>query len=114
MLEESCSDEYSRAICMDPVKRATRRIHFSLRTLLCAVAVIGIGLGWVVAQLNWIRQRHAILDADRVQRCSLVLLMENKKLRHLEIKSVQSMARTWFDFKKSSQVTGAGRCAAPW
>ena len=32
--------------------------RFSLRTLFLLITLIGIPLGWVTSQLNWIRQRH--------------------------------------------------------
>ena len=35
--------------------------RFSLRTLFVLVAIISIPMGWVAYQLNWIRQRHALL-----------------------------------------------------
>ncbi len=38
-----------------------RWLAFTLRTLFVAVTVVGIGLGWVVYQLNWIRQRRAVI-----------------------------------------------------
>lgn len=38
-----------------------RWFAFSLRTLFVVVTVVGIGLGWVVYQLNWIRQRRAVI-----------------------------------------------------
>src|SRR4029078_4971425 len=39
------------------------RPRFSLRTLFVLVTIIGIGAGWVTHQLNWIRQRHAFIQA---------------------------------------------------
>ena len=39
-----------------------RRFQFRLRTLLIAVAVLAVPMAWVGYSLNWIRQRHAILD----------------------------------------------------
>jgi hypothetical protein len=35
--------------------------RFTLRTLFAAVTVLGMGLGWVVYQLDWIRQRRDII-----------------------------------------------------
>jgi hypothetical protein len=35
--------------------------RFRLRTLLIAIALLSIPMGWVAYQLNWIRQRHALL-----------------------------------------------------
>ncbi len=50
-----------------------RRLHFSLRTLFVVMTVLGVVLGWVIYQLNWIRQRHSLLDqqellADELER----------------------------------------------
>jgi hypothetical protein len=39
-----------------------RRRSFSLRTLFVAVTVLAVPLGWVGYQLNWIRQRHELLE----------------------------------------------------
>ena len=38
-----------------------RRWFFSLRTLFVVVTVVDAVLGWVIYELNWIRQRHALL-----------------------------------------------------
>src|SRR5262245_5344012 len=35
--------------------------RFSLRTLFVLTAAASIPMGWVAYQLNWIRQRHAVL-----------------------------------------------------
>jgi hypothetical protein len=35
--------------------------RYSLRTLFVLVALIGIPMGWVAYQLNWIRQRHEFI-----------------------------------------------------
>ena len=36
----------------------SRWFRFSLRTLFVVVTVFGVFFGWVVYQLNWIRERH--------------------------------------------------------
>jgi hypothetical protein len=42
-----------------------RRFRCSLRTMFVAVTVLGAGLGWTAYQLNWIRERRAVvLRAD--------------------------------------------------
>src|SRR5262245_14455321 len=51
---------------MTETKPKRRWFRFSLRTLFVGVTVIGIAAGWVVYQLNWIRQRHAFLNASDV------------------------------------------------
>jgi len=45
------------------------RFHprFSLRTLLIGIALLSIPIGWVAYQLNWIRQRHALLAREDVR-----------------------------------------------
>jgi hypothetical protein len=35
--------------------------RFSLRTLLIAIALLSIPMGWVACQLNWIRQRREFM-----------------------------------------------------
>jgi hypothetical protein len=37
-------------------------LRFRLRTLLLLIALISIPMGWVAYQLNWVRQRHALMD----------------------------------------------------
>ena len=39
-----------------------RWVRFSLRTLFLLVTVVGLLAGWVVYQLDWIRQRHETLQ----------------------------------------------------
>ena len=36
-------------------------LRFRLRTLFIVVAVLGIPMGWVAYQLNWIRERHGFV-----------------------------------------------------
>jgi hypothetical protein len=44
-------------------KRPKRRwFRFSLRTLFLLVTIVGVGVSWVVHQLNWIRERHEFLN----------------------------------------------------
>lgn len=42
-----------------------RRFQFSLRTLLLVVTFASALMGWVGYSLNWIRQRHAVLEDER-------------------------------------------------
>src|SRR5258708_6091516 len=39
-----------------------RRWSFSLRTLFVVVTGLAITLSWLESQLNWIRERHAVLE----------------------------------------------------
>ncbi len=48
-----------------------RRWSFSLRTLFVVVTLLGLVAGWVVYQLNWIRQRRQAVETGEV---GLVLL----------------------------------------
>jgi hypothetical protein len=41
-------------------------LRFRLRTLLIAVALVAVGLGWVASSLNWIRQRQRIRETSCV------------------------------------------------
>jgi hypothetical protein len=43
-------------------KTQMKRPQFRLRTLFVAITLIGVIIGWVVYQLNWIRQRHIFYD----------------------------------------------------
>jgi hypothetical protein len=43
------------------VNRRWFRFAFSLRALFVVVTVAGICLGWLAYELNWIRQRHALM-----------------------------------------------------
>jgi hypothetical protein len=38
-----------------------RRFQFGLRGLLLATVVVALFSGWIAYQLNWIRQRHALM-----------------------------------------------------
>src|SRR4051794_8113179 len=40
--------------------------QFKLRTLLIAIALLSIPMGWVAYQLHWIRQRHGFLQRPKV------------------------------------------------
>jgi hypothetical protein len=54
--------------CFEPAPlisyNADMRIQprFSLRTLLVAIALLSIPMGWLAYQLSWIRQRHEFLQ----------------------------------------------------
>src|SRR3954471_7127421 len=52
---------------MSPPRSATmpgmKLPRFKLRTLLVAIALLSVPMGWVAYQLNWIRQRHSFLDS---------------------------------------------------
>ena len=50
----------------DRPKTKRRWFRFSLRTLFVVVTVLGAGAGWVVYQLNWIRQRDAVLKREEI------------------------------------------------
>jgi hypothetical protein len=41
--------------------------RFRLRTLLIAIALLSIPMGWVGYQLNWIRQRHEFFEHYQCQ-----------------------------------------------
>ena len=41
-------------------------LRFRLRTMLIGVAVLAVPMAWVGYQLNWIRQRQAMLESGRV------------------------------------------------
>jgi hypothetical protein len=43
---------------MTETKSKRRWFRFSLRTLFVVTTIIGVCAGWVLYQLNWIRQRH--------------------------------------------------------
>ena len=44
-----------------------RYFRFSIRTLFVAVTAVGIIVGWLVYQVNWLRQRRAIVNDPKVQ-----------------------------------------------
>ncbi len=48
---------------MTDTKPKRRWFRFSLWTLFVLVTIIGVGAGWVLYQLNWIRQRHELIAA---------------------------------------------------
>jgi hypothetical protein len=41
-------------------------LRFRLRTLLIAIALLAVPMAWVGWQLNWIRQRRALLESRAV------------------------------------------------
>ena len=47
---------------MNEAKPKRRWFSFSLRTLFVVVTIIGVGAGWVAYQLNWIRERHRLIE----------------------------------------------------
>jgi hypothetical protein len=47
---------------MTEAKPKCRWFRFSLRTLFVLVTIAGACAGWVAYQLNWIRERHAVLQ----------------------------------------------------
>jgi hypothetical protein len=46
---------------MTKTETKRRWFRFSLRTLFGLVTIVGVGAGWVVYQLDWIRERHTLL-----------------------------------------------------
>jgi len=46
--------------------------RYSLRTLLIAITVFAVWLGWVDYQLNWIRQRHRFLAEKQIGRVTMI------------------------------------------
>jgi hypothetical protein len=46
---------------MTEAKPKRRRFRFGLRMLFALVTIIGVLSGWVVYQLNWIRERHKVI-----------------------------------------------------
>lgn len=49
----------------DKSRNRRRWFSFSLRSMLAAVVVLSVAGAWVGYQLNWIRQRHDVLENDQ-------------------------------------------------
>ena len=52
------------AFMSQPPKQPGRSFRYSLRSLLIAITIVGLALGWVTRSNRWIQQRHALLTLD--------------------------------------------------
>jgi len=60
-----CLDRMAGMLSQIPTPKV-RWFQFRLRTMLIGMALLSVPCAWVGYSLNWIRQRHAALDARRV------------------------------------------------
>ena len=49
-----------------------RRFRFGLRTLFVVVVIVSIPCAWVGYSLNWIRERHALLNEPLIWRTGVI------------------------------------------